>query len=160
MSKFSGMNMNQLAQFAVDNESLSSSDYMDYASAVIVVSFKENKFLVDENTRLLKKIKAEQDQIFILKSRCSDLVEDLFLELADEVSDKSSNKCGWFDSMAKSDAVRYGDELVELGRYEKHPDGHGRRWFYRPKKATEAEIADVQRQLGELCKDPNLTIRS
>lgn len=56
MNKFSGMNMNQLAQFAVDNEQLSSSDYMDYASAIIVVSFKEHKLLVDQNTKLLEMI--------------------------------------------------------------------------------------------------------
>jgi len=120
MSKFKGMNMEQLARFATETQAISSADWHDYANAVICVSFKERQELIDKNS--------------ILKDRCSDLIEDLFLELADEISDESSDRFGWFDTMAKSDAVRYGDELVELGVYERHPDGYGRRWFYRPIK--------------------------
>ena len=46
---------------------------------------------------------------------------------------------GWWDSMANSNVCNMGDRLVELGLWERHPDGYGRRWFYRPlQKASDA----------------------
>lgn len=39
---------------------------------------------------------------------------------------------GWWDSMGLSHVCDAGDRLVELGRWERHPDGVGRRQFYRP----------------------------
>lgn len=39
---------------------------------------------------------------------------------------------GWWDTMAKSYVMDIGDRLVELGAWDRHPDGYGRRWFYRP----------------------------
>ncbi len=39
---------------------------------------------------------------------------------------------GWYDSMAKGNVKYAGDRLVDLGLWERHPDGTGRRWFYRP----------------------------
>ena len=39
---------------------------------------------------------------------------------------------GWWDTMALSDLCRFGDTLVDAGVFERHPDGYGRRQFYRP----------------------------
>ena len=44
---------------------------------------------------------------------------------------------GWYDSCAISANVQTGDWLVEMGLWERHPDGFGRHWFYRPKEGTE-----------------------
>ena len=41
-------------------------------------------------------------------------------------------RAGWWDTMALSHVQEAGDALVELGLWERHPDGYGRRWFYRP----------------------------
>ena len=46
---------------------------------------------------------------------------------------------GWWDSMALSAVCSLGDRLVDLGAWERHPRGAGRRWFYRP---IEKERAD------------------
>jgi hypothetical protein len=40
---------------------------------------------------------------------------------------------GYIDTMALSSVMDAGDRLVELGLWEKHPDGVGRRWWYRRK---------------------------
>lgn len=48
---------------------------------------------------------------------------------------KEGDKAGWYDTMALSHVRDAGDELVEMGLWERHPDGYGRRWFYRPKEA-------------------------
>ena len=41
---------------------------------------------------------------------------------------------GWYDSCARTTAVDVGDQLVELGVFERAPDGYGRRQFYRRKQ--------------------------
>ena len=45
---------------------------------------------------------------------------------------------GWVDSCAMATAMEAGDRLVELGLWERHPNGYGRRWFYRRVQAAEA----------------------
>ena len=40
----------------------------------------------------------------------------------------------WYDSMALRDIVDAGEHLVGLGLWERHPDGVGRRQWYRPKE--------------------------
>ena len=47
---------------------------------------------------------------------------------------ESGDKAGWWDSGAHGTVRDFGDRLVELGLWERHPDGYGRRWFYRPLK--------------------------
>lgn len=45
---------------------------------------------------------------------------------------ESGPRVGWYDTCALSVCRDLGDLLVELGRWERHPKGVGRRWFYRP----------------------------
>ena len=47
--------------------------------------------------------------------------------------------CGWYDTCALSDVRDAGDRLVALGKWERHPDGYGRRWWYRPTAAAAAK---------------------
>lgn len=63
----------------------------------------------------------------------SDRIEDLenaFRQIAHRVT--SSTMAGWWDTMALSTAKGMGEQLVAAGLWERHPDGCGRRWFYRP----------------------------
>jgi hypothetical protein len=49
-------------------------------------------------------------------------------------------RCG-MEERTMSDKCKHceiGDRLVELGRWERHPDGHVRRQFYRPIAAAKA----------------------
>lgn len=50
---------------------------------------------------------------------------------------KEGDMMGWWDSQALSSVQYWGDRLVELGTWERHPKGFGRRWFYRPKQVGE-----------------------
>lgn len=68
-------------------------------------------------------------------------VEDLKKELAqwlDEAMrslgfyEKDGPRKGWWETTALRTVRDIGDRLVELGTWERHPDGHGRRWWYRP----------------------------
>lgn len=64
-----------------------------------------------------------------------ELIEEAFQLIA--CKDTAGPREGWYDSMARRDAVDYGNRLVELGLWERHPDGYGRRWWYRPKVKPE-----------------------
>jgi len=74
-----------------------------------------------------------------LRAENLDLKQEMFLALACLI--KEGHLAGWWDSMALSSACTVGDDLVEAGRFERHPDGYGRRWFYRPKADAAAEAA-------------------
>ena len=52
---------------------------------------------------------------------------------------ETGDKAGWTDTMALSHVRDAGERLVELGIWERHPDGYGRRWFYRRKPAARAD---------------------
>jgi len=45
---------------------------------------------------------------------------------------------GWIDSCALSAVCEAGNELVRLKLWERHPEGTGRRWFYR--RNTQREL--------------------
>lgn len=63
---------------------------------------------------------------------------DAFCEIGFKIND-GSDRDGWWDSCARSDACEHGNWLVENAGWERHPDGYGRRWFYRsPDEAAEA----------------------
>jgi hypothetical protein len=70
-------------------------------------------------------------------ARLRELLLDAFFQLAAEVRDGSM--AGWWDSLALSTVRDVGDELVAAGLLERHPDGAGRRWFYRPGTGPLAE---------------------
>ncbi len=65
-----------------------------------------------------------------LQAEVADLTEEAFRLIAR--LETGGPHEGWYDSMARTDAINYGDRLVELGLWERHPDGYGRRWWYRP----------------------------
>ncbi len=47
-------------------------------------------------------------------------------------SGKGDPNTGWWDTMTRRDLCAIGDRLVELGKWERHPDGSGTRQWYRP----------------------------
>lgn len=65
-----------------------------------------------------------------------ELKQDMFYQSAIRVTERDCGQSlelvGWYDSCAESSLMGLGDELVEAGVFEKHPNGYGRRWFYRP----------------------------
>lgn len=61
-----------------------------------------------------------------------DLLEEAMVELC--AFTKDGKYAGYYDDLAHRTTLEIGDALVEAGRWERHPDGCGRRWFYRPKQ--------------------------
>ena len=45
---------------------------------------------------------------------------------------KEGDKAGWWDTNGLTPLCEIGDKLVDFGKWEIHPDGYGRRQFYRP----------------------------
>ena len=68
-----------------------------------------------------------------LRSELAEAIEEAFLAEAYLVKAGEDERAGWYDTCALSSTKRNGDRLVELGLYERHPEGAGRRWFYRRK---------------------------
>jgi len=72
--------------------------------------------------------------------QCESLMEEL-VEWIEDCITSNGHYCkdgkyeGYYDSMASSSTMAAGERLVELGLWEKHPDGTGRRWFYRRRKS-------------------------
>lgn len=56
---------------------------------------------------------------------------------------------GYFDTMAISCWREVGDRLVDAGAWEIHPEGFGRRWFYRPKAKDGQALASERPAEGE-----------
>jgi len=75
-------------------------------------------------------IKELKDEIKSLKSEIIDLLDEIMREKC--LFHSGGPRGGWWDSMAITYTCHIGDRLVELGLWERHPDGVGRRWFYRP----------------------------
>lgn len=91
------------------------------ASDALVISSTNMNFVVHARTFLTKAL----DYI-------EQLLEESFMDNA--YYEKEGARAGWWDSGAKSSVRNLGDELVELGKWERHPDGVGRRWWYRLKE--------------------------
>jgi len=70
-------------------------------------------------------------------SDLEELLEGVMYQFCCRIDD--GELAGWYDSNALSVTCDVGDKLVELGLWERHPDGYGRRWFYRP-IAEEARV--------------------
>lgn len=71
-----------------------------------------------------------------LRAELTEFLEDGFQQMAAKINE--GDHAGWWDTCALTTCMEFGDRLVELGGWERHPDGYGRRWFYRP-KAEEAK---------------------
>lgn len=82
------------------------------------------------------------DEIEAGEKRIAELTSELIQSLADVVTQcgyyvpQSEKYGGWYDTQALKYVMEAGDRLVELGVWEKHPEGTGRRWFYRPLRAA------------------------
>ena len=74
-----------------------------------------------------------------LREELAELIDDAFRRFASE--QYGGDRHGWWDTCGLTLAMMYGDRLVELGLWEKHPTGHGRRWWYRPVKRKAVEKA-------------------
>ncbi len=61
-----------------------------------------------------------------------DLLEDAMVDLC--LLNLHGKYAGYYDTCSNSTACRIGDALAQAGFWERHPDGYGRRWFYRPKQ--------------------------
>ena len=48
------------------------------------------------------------------------------------VRETKGDRQGWWDSCCYGDVVWAAERLVEMGVWERHPEGGGRRWWYRP----------------------------
>jgi len=111
-----------------------------FRKQVVQIRF-EPAYLCPKLLRWQDECDAEKDARAVLEAeidRLTDQVKELREELV-EWLDQSfrqiahhERETGWWDSMALSTAKGLGDRLVELGKWERHPDGVGRRWFYRP----------------------------
>ena len=84
------------------------------------------------------KIAEAADRLRELDARVQELEEEVAEHLAMIVSSEGYycreglHMSGWYDSQAMRDVVYAGDRLVAMGRWERHPNGVGRRQFYRP----------------------------
>jgi len=74
-------------------------------------------------------------EISRLQNELADFLADAFCQIAHKV--RLGGREGWWDTCALTTAVEYGDRLVDLGLWEKHEHGWGRRWFYRPLEREE-----------------------
>ena len=74
-------------------------------------------------------VEKEIEELRAENAEIAELTEECFQVLAFLVPKGEMN--GWWDTCALTSAKNYGDRLVEFGLYERHPDGVGRRWFYR-----------------------------
>lgn len=90
-------------------------------------------FLMQEVACLRRQLAQRTRERDELKRQLLDEQQDHFFDRAWQVRDRE--KAGWWDSMGLSSLCSLGDVLVEAGRLERHPDGYGRRWFYRLKVA-------------------------
>lgn len=85
---------------------------------------------------LRQKYLAAREEIGSLKAELAGWLDIAFRLRAYEV--RRGARAGWWDTQALSQVKLLGDRLVELGKWERHPSGRGRRWWYRP-KAVEAK---------------------
>jgi hypothetical protein len=79
-----------------------------------------------------QEVKAREDadeKVKRMQAEILDLKQEFFFAVAAPV--REGKMIGWWDSCCLSTAWDLGDDLVEAGRLERHPDGTGRRWFYR-----------------------------
>lgn len=70
-----------------------------------------------------------ETEVARLREELIEALWDVFHGAAFKV--KEGHRAGWWDSMSRSDVCNAGDRLVEFGLLERHPEGFGRRWFYR-----------------------------
>ena len=115
---------------------------------MIVRTYGHGKTLADLEAADTLRVKEKDDLIAHvreLEGELSELLNESFRALAFYIDPKSKDASklgGWWDSQARGDVCDLGDRLVELGLWERHPDGYGRAQFYRPLRATETPRAN------------------
>ena len=75
---------------------------------------------------------ALEAEVTALKSELAEICEEVVVTMGDRWV--NGEYAGWWDTMALGLVHQCGDRLVELGKWERHPEGVGRRWWYRPIK--------------------------
>jgi len=79
----------------------------------------------------LAELRAKAAEADELRKEVVELLNGIVLQHGGLVADGSEFD-GWHDAMALGGVNYAGSRLVELGLWEKHPGGKGRRQFYRP----------------------------
>ena len=76
------------------------------------------------------------DEIEALRAELAEYLEEAFCQMAAFTKGDDTEHGGWWDTCAISTTRDIGDRLGEMGLYERHPDGSGRRQWYRPLRET------------------------
>ena len=71
------------------------------------------------------------DRIDKLEQKVKNFSWDSFTSGGHKINEPGTKFHGYWDTCALSHVMEAGDRLVELGVLKKHPDGFGRRWFYK-----------------------------
>lgn len=89
----------------------------------------------DDSQAMLRKVRDARAELAELREKAAErnsfrneLIFSLTVAMTQGFLDQKS---GWRDSMSNSDVLYAGNRLVELGLWERRPDGVGRRQFYR-----------------------------
>lgn len=149
MSKTKPMSGNDLAALREhldrwpDVQSIPNANVMALLARLDAITAERDQLVGDLNTECIEHIAgidamdAVVDERDRLREELIEWILDYFHTNAHE--EKDGPMAGWWDTMAMSSVLNAGDKLVELGLYERHPDGVGRRWFFRSKKAALAQ---------------------
>ena len=101
------------------------------------IYFRGFEPLAGDPDRIVDRLNAQHRQIEGLQEEVVEYLEAIMYQEGAAVT--SGDRKGWWDSMCMSNVNMAGRRLAELGKWEVHPDGFGRRWFYRPiRKADHA----------------------
>jgi hypothetical protein len=99
------------------------------------VEDRRGTFGYDPGNEIQVDLRRIADELAALRQEVIELNETILLNVGHTMTDRDRQpeKVGWIDACALRDATMAGDRLCELGVYERHPSGIGRRWFYRRK---------------------------
>lgn len=86
--------------------------------------------VIADHGRLVEELRQARERIAELESASVESWEAMVR--CEGVHVTEGKRAGWWDTCALSHVQSAADELVKLGLWERHPDGYGRRWFYRP----------------------------
>ena len=92
----------------------------------ILVPYGEHLAITIEMKKEIARLTADRDEA---REQLQEAWTDSFCASACYI--RKGHREGWYDSCCMSDAVYYGDLLVEHHRWIKADDGHGRRQFYK-----------------------------
>lgn len=80
------------------------------------------KILYNSHAALLREVKRLEREVI-------EWMEDSIY--SNGFTETDGDRKGWTETMAKGSVMNTCEELVRMGKWEKHPNGVGRRWWYR-----------------------------